>query len=688
MRRALLAITAVLLLLAAACLSAQAGSAQSATRPGPVSPRFLSGAMSSRLGTGLSSGLRAPIRTAVTPACNGKFDLVSSPSGTGNNTLFGVSAINTNDVWAVGIDSNSSGFDRTLAEHWDGTTWSIVPTPNPSAFHSDLNSVTAIATNDVWAVGAYQVDSTGSVVHSFAEHWNGSVWALVTSTFNPTSFTGLFGVTAIADNNAWAVGYYFNGSAFLTLTEHWNGSTWSQFSSQNPSTQTNELFAVSAFNSADAWAVGEDDGTSTKPAQSLAEHWNGSTWSIVPTPNVGAGADDAMFGVTALEANHAVGVGFGNFVSKTTPRVSAAWDLLAGGGSTAQLESGPGTGDNAMLAVARSGSSVWGVGYWRSTATSARQTLVIPAIWDSGTHTLTWGSTTASDSPSTINNALSAVAAITPSVFWATGYQSALATDNTLTEAYCGVHFNVTAPGTATTGVPFSVGVTAENADTSTATRYVGTVHFSSTDPLAILPGDYTFTPGDNGSRTFSGVVLNSPYTETITVNDTATPFVKGSVVVSAHCPGACQSAAGTPGSRGVLPGPTPGSPGGRAVLPGPTPGSGTRVPFRPQSRAHSRLAAVGGQAISNDSSASPAAAATLGAIPRSSAKSAPPIMKTELKVADKTPEGLVAAVKIAPPGGANSATNVEVAISLGLLLLALLAFRRLRSREDFSFHD
>lgn len=687
MRRVLLAITAVLLLLAAACLSAQAGSAQSATRPAPVTPRFLSGAMSSRLGTAPSSGLRAPIRTALTPACDGKFDVVSSPSGTGNNTLFGVSAINANDVWAVGIDSNSSGFDRTLAEHWNGSTWAIVPTPNPSAYHSDLNSVTAIATNNVWAVGAYQVDSTGSVVHSFAEHWNGSAWTLVTSTINPTSFTAFFGVTAASTNDVWAVGYYLSGSAFLSLTEHWNGIAWSQFTSQNPSTQTNELDAVSAFSSTDVWAVGEFDGTATTPAQSLAEHWNGSTWSTVGTPKVGTGGDNAIFGVTALEANHAVGVGFGDFVSGSSPRVSAAWDLRAGGGSTAQLETGPGTADNSMLAVARSGSSVWGVGYWRSTATSARQTLVIPATWDSGTHTLTWEAPAASDSPSAINNALFAVAAVTPSVLWATGYQSAPATDNTLTELYCGVHFNVTAPGTATTGVPFSVGVTTENADVSTATRYVGTVHFSSTDPLAVLPVDYTFTPGDNGSHTFPGVVLNSPYNETITVNDTATPFVKGSVLVSAHCAGACQSTGGTPGSRGVLPGPTPGSPGSRTVvLPGPTPGSGTRVPLRAQSGAGSRLPAVAGQSTSAAWSVSSAVPAT-GVSRRSSVKATPSTTKTVLESVGKAPEGLVALPKTDAPGGAISATSVGVASLLGLLVLALLALRR-RSGEEVSFRE
>jgi hypothetical protein len=686
MRTVLLGVTAVLALLAATCLSAQAGSVLSAARPSPATPGFPLGAMSSRLATAPTIGLRAPVRTALAGPCDGKFDVVSSPSAAGDNTLFGVSAINANDVWAVGISSNSPDFvDRTLAEHWNGNSWVIVPTPNPSAFQSDLNSVTAIATNDVWAVGTYQVDSAGTVVHSFAEHWNGSAWALVTSTFNPASFTALYGVTATAHNDVWAVGFYHSAGAYFTLAEHWNGSAWSQFSTQNPSTQTNLLFAVSAFNSNDVWAVGDAGASGTTPSQSLAEHWNGSTWSTVSTPNVGVGATNAIIGVTALEANHAVGVG----ESGSNPSVSTAWDLLAGGGSTAQVEAAPGSGGSSFLAVARSGSSVWGVGYWASTTASARQTLVISATWDSGTHTLTWaGSPAPSDSPSAIDNALFAVAAVTPSVFWAAGRQQALTTDQTLTELYCGVHFNVSAPGTAIKGVPFSVTVTATNADASTATRYVGTVHFSSTDPLAILPGDYTFTPGDNGSHTFSSVVLNSPYTETITVNDTATTFVKGSVVIHGHCAGACQSTAGTPGSRGVQPGPTPASPGGRAVLPGPSPGTGIRMPLRIQSGAGSRLAAVVGQAASAALSATSTVAAGGGVNPRSSAKSAPRITEAELAVGERAPDRLVAAPKAEASGGADSATSVELAISLSLLVLALLALQRLRSREEFSVHD
>jgi hypothetical protein len=338
----------------------------------------------------------------------------------------------------------------------------------------------------------------------------------------------------------------------LPLAEHWNGTSWSMVTILNPSPTDNELFAISAWSSTDIWAVGEFSGNGTGPAplSSYAEHWNGSTWSQVTTPNLGLGADNEILGVNALEPGHAVGVGYGNFVNGSQPRRGEAWDLVATGVSTSLYEIGPGAGDNALLAVDRSGGSVWAVGYWRSTATSARQTLAIPATWDSAGHTLTWAPAGTSASPSPTNNVLFAVAAISPSVFWATGWMQIGTVSKTLTELYCGVHFNLAAPGTATVGAPFSLTVTAANANGSTSTGYLGTVHFTSSDPLAALPGDYTFIPGDSGAHTFNGVILNSPYTRTITVNDTLTPFVMGSVAINVVCLGACQSPAGTPGSR------------------------------------------------------------------------------------------------------------------------------------------
>src|SRR5476651_240976 len=53
----------------------------------------------------------------------------STNMGPGNNDLNGVAAIADNDAWAVGYASNGVA-NRTLIEHWDGSNWTIVPSPN------------------------------------------------------------------------------------------------------------------------------------------------------------------------------------------------------------------------------------------------------------------------------------------------------------------------------------------------------------------------------------------------------------------------------------------------------------------------------------------------------------------------------------------------------------------------------
>ena len=88
-------------------------------------------------------------------------------------------------------------------------------------------------------------------------------------------------------------------------------------------------------------------------------------------------------------------------------------------------------------------------------------------------------------------------------------------------------HFTVSAPGTATAGSAFSFTVTALNGSNTTATTYTGTVHFTSTDGLATLPADYTFTGADAGVHTFSAT-LGTSGSQTITATDTVTSSITG----------------------------------------------------------------------------------------------------------------------------------------------------------------
>src|SRR5262249_3683263 len=86
---------------------------------------------------------------ARSQSCTPDFLITPTPNGSANR-LKGVAAFDVNDVWAVAFTNANN--DQTLTEHWDGSSWTIIPSANQEAF-SQLSAVGGIATNDLWAVG-------------------------------------------------------------------------------------------------------------------------------------------------------------------------------------------------------------------------------------------------------------------------------------------------------------------------------------------------------------------------------------------------------------------------------------------------------------------------------------------------------------------------------------------------------
>jgi hypothetical protein len=92
--------------------------------------------------------------------------------------------------------------------------------------------------------------------------------------------------------------------------------------------------------------------------------------------------------------------------------------------------------------------------------------------------------------------------------------------------------FILSAPASVTAGVPFSLTITVEDAYGNVATGYTRTVCFSSSDPLAVLPTDYTFTAADLGVHTFSGIVLWTVGPQKLTLTDTLLGSLTGSLFI------------------------------------------------------------------------------------------------------------------------------------------------------------
>src|SRR5450432_2106573 len=114
------------------------------------------------------------------------WQIITSPnSGNQPNTLNGIAAIAENDVWAVGASIESNSFrSRNLIEHWNGTQWSIVRSPNAGPTVNILTAVAVVSANDVWAAG---YSSSNTTYSTLVEHWNGTKWSVVPS---PNGFNG------------------------------------------------------------------------------------------------------------------------------------------------------------------------------------------------------------------------------------------------------------------------------------------------------------------------------------------------------------------------------------------------------------------------------------------------------------------------------------------------------------------
>jgi len=235
-----------------------------------------------------------------------------SPSpGSAGNGLFGVAATSATDAWAVGDYTTTADptQSQNLIEHWNGTEWKQVPSPNPSA-NSSLSAVADTSPTNAWAVGTYV---TGAVTYTLIEHWNGTAWKQVASPSpGGTNGSTLSSVDATSPTSAWAVGNYFSsGSVGKTLIEHWNGTAWKQVPVPEPAND-GFLSGVDATSAASAWAVGNSSNGGT-----LILHWNGTAWKQVPSPSPGGTNGSTLSSVDAISSASAWAVGSYSNMDKT-----------------------------------------------------------------------------------------------------------------------------------------------------------------------------------------------------------------------------------------------------------------------------------------------------------------------------------------------------------------------------------
>jgi hypothetical protein len=305
------------------------------------------------------------------------WSIVPSPdNGTGDNDLLGVSCVAVSSCQAVGF-SNIDGVDHTLIESWNGTSWSIVPSPDNGTAYNILDGMSCQAVSrSCQAVGYYYSSSLGAV-QTLIESWNGASWSIVPSPSNGTAENILYGVACRPmAPSCQAVGYYTNASGFIeTLIESWNGTSWSIVPSPNGGTNGNYLLGVSCRSANSCEAVGQYEDTSIGQYQTLIESWNGTSWSIVPSPDIGTSVND-LLGVSCHRPNLCEAVGLyldaslGQYQTLIESWNGTSWSIVASPNN--------GTSYNVLAAVScrRTARSCQAVGNYYDTSLGVYKSLI------------------------------------------------------------------------------------------------------------------------------------------------------------------------------------------------------------------------------------------------------------------------------------------------------------------------
>jgi hypothetical protein len=152
--------------------------------------------------------------------------------------------------------------------------WSVVRSALRGTGDNSLGAVAASAPDDVWAVGNFLPDTATSnqdATLSLANHFDGKTWSVVATPNTGADFDTLFGVAA-KGGKAWAVGVRLNSDfQDRALIEAWDGAHWTIADSPQPGSERNILFGASATSTSDVWAVGDQEGSNGR-FETLVEH--------------------------------------------------------------------------------------------------------------------------------------------------------------------------------------------------------------------------------------------------------------------------------------------------------------------------------------------------------------------------------------------------------------------------------
>lgn len=228
--------------------------------------------------------------------------LASPPDGS-VGPLSSVRAISPTDVWVLG--QYARGVRRGLVEHWDGQDWQIVPTADSPQdqhllFDDAFSDLTVLSKSNIWVIGQTEIDQ--GTPKTLVEHWDGTSWQVV-DTPMPSSppYSYPQHIFAVNAQDLWITGYWYSPKTYTDYPSllHWDGQSWQIATPPSFQTASGIFSAGTADATGDLWVVGSSGGVffpapnfaTSVVSHTLVEHWDGTRWSRVPSPNPGQPVD-------------------------------------------------------------------------------------------------------------------------------------------------------------------------------------------------------------------------------------------------------------------------------------------------------------------------------------------------------------------------------------------------------------
>lgn len=245
-------------------------------------------------------------------------EAVPLPARTAVAALDGVSCTADGFCMAVGYAGASLVTAKPLTEVLDPpASWAIVP----SLVYGTV-SVSCTSSEYCVGVGGYPSAAVGAGDIPASEVWNGTSWT-ADAPVDPTANSYLSSISCTGPGQCVAVGAngpctLSCGTAYSPLIEQLSGTTWSEMSAP---TFAGQLVSVSCSDASDCMAIGQSSG-----GDPVIESWDGTSWTTEAAATPTGATTTELEGVSCTAPSDCVAVG--QWTQQIVETIGVTYDTL------------------------------------------------------------------------------------------------------------------------------------------------------------------------------------------------------------------------------------------------------------------------------------------------------------------------------------------------------------------------